>query len=84
MDRSKCRLARAPQGFVFDQLLAAHRQAISDGLNDFVDSISLMSYYGYEINVVEGPEQNIKITSPRDFLTFKGFVDLKEYKQIWT
>lgn len=84
VDRSKCRLARAPQGFFFNQLLAAHRQAISDGLNDFVDSISLMSYYGYEINVVDGPEQNIKITSPRDFLTFKGFVDLEEYKQIWT
>ena len=28
-------------------------------------------------------EENIKITTPRDFLTFKGFVDLKEYEQIW-
>jgi len=84
VDRSKCRLARAPQGFVFVQLLAAHRRALSEGRDDFVDSISLMSHYGYEIHLVEGPEQNIKITTPRDFLTFKGFVDLKEYEQIWT
>lgn len=82
-DRSRCRLARAPQGFRFDDLWDAHQKAREDGLDGFVDSVSLMSHYGYEINVVDGPEENIKITTPRDFLTFKGFVDLKEYEQIW-
>ena len=42
-----------------------------------------MSEYGHEIFIVDGPDENIKITTPRDFLTFKGFVDLKEYEQIW-
>lgn len=58
-------------------------RALDEGRHDFIDSISMMSEYGYEVFVVDGPEENIKITTPRDFLTFKGFVDLKEYEQIW-
>lgn len=83
VDRSHCRLARAPQGFRFGELWEAHEKARSEGRDDFIDSVSLMSYYGHAIHVVDGPEENIKITTPRDFLTFKGFVDLKEYEQIW-
>ncbi len=83
VDRSRCKLARAPQGFRFGELWEAHQRALSEGRDDFVDSVSLMSHYGHEIYVVDGPEENIKITTPRDFLTFKGFVDLKEYEQIW-
>lgn len=82
-DRSKCRLARAPQGFNFNELYSAHLRAINEAKDDFIDSISMMSEYGHEVFVVDGPEENIKITTPRDFLTFKGFVDLKEYEQIW-
>lgn len=82
-DRAKCRLARAPQGFIFNELYGAHLRALEEGRRDFIDSISMMSEYGHEIFVVDGPEENIKITTPRDFLTFKGFVDLKEYEQIW-
>ncbi|WP_322354200.1 IspD/TarI family cytidylyltransferase [Paratractidigestivibacter sp.] len=82
-DRSRCRLARAPQGFNFYELYGAHMRARKEGRCDFIDSISMMSEYGYEVFVVDGPEENIKITTPRDFLTFKGFVDLKEYEQIW-
>lgn len=82
-DRSRCRLARAPQAFKFLELYEAHMRARREGRDDFIDSISMMSEYGYEIYIVDGPEENIKITTPRDFLTFKGFVDLKEYEQIW-
>lgn len=84
VDRSRCRLARAPQGFRFGELWEAHQRARAEGRDDFIDSVSLMSHYGHAIHVVDGPEENIKITTPRDFLTFKGFVDLKEYEQIWT
>lgn len=82
-NRSKCRLARAPQGFKFNELYSSHLRASREGKADFIDSISMMSQYGHEIFIVDGPEENIKITTPRDFLTFKGFVDLKEYEQIW-
>ena len=29
-----------------------------------------MQYYGYKLNAVEGPMENIKITTPADFYIF--------------
>ncbi len=82
VDRAKCRLARAPQGFWTDDLIAAHTKANRDKLS-FIDSISLMAHYGHEIFTVEGPIENIKITSPRDFFALKGYMDMKELSQLW-
>lgn len=82
VDRANCRLARAPQGFWTDDLIAAHVKAKKEKLS-FVDSISLMAHYGYEIFTVNGPIENIKITSPRDFFVLKGYMDMKELSQLW-
>ncbi len=83
VSRSRCKLARAPQGFAFDDLFAAHLVARSEGKHDFVDSISLMAHYGHSIYTVEGPADNIKVTTQRDFFAFKGFMDYKEMQQLW-
>lgn len=82
-DRSTCKLARAPQGFIFDELYAAHLRAQAEGKSDFIDSVSLMSYYGHPIYTVDGPSENIKITTQQDFFAFKGFVDSRELSQLW-
>ena len=82
VDRSRCKLARAPQAFYFNELYSAHLDARKNGKHDYIDSISLMADYGYVIHTVEGPIDNIKITTPRDFYSYKGFVDYKEMKQI--
>ena len=83
VDRSRCKLARAPQGFIFDDLYASHLAARSEGKHDFIDSISLMAHYGHSIYTVEGPADNIKVTTQRDFFAFKGFMDYKEMGQLW-
>lgn len=83
VDRSSCQLARAPQGFRFGEVLSIYTKAPGDGILDSIDSISLMASYGYRIYTVEGPEENIKITTPRDFFAFKSFVDMGEVAQIW-
>ena len=82
MDRSHCKLARAPQGFMLSQLYQAHLRSQEDGL-EFIDSISLMTHYGYKIHTINGPVENIKITTPRDFFTFKAYTDMQEVAQIW-
>ncbi len=82
-DRATCKLARAPQGFLFKDIYAAHLKAQEEGKTNFIDSISLMSYYGHPIFTVEGPPENIKITTQQDFFTFKGFMDSKELSQLW-
>lgn len=83
VDRSRCKLARAPQGFDFNQLYSEHLHARAEGRHDFIDSISLMAHYGHKAHTVEGPADNIKVTTQRDFFAFKGFVDYKEMEQLW-
>lgn len=83
VDRSRCKLARAPQGFFFDEILSAQEHARFSGRHDYIDSISLMADQGYEIHTVEGPVDNIKITTRRDFFAYKGFMDYKELEQLW-
>ena len=83
IDRSKCKLAKAPQCFVLDDILSAHEKAISEGKNDFIDSASLMQYCGYDLYTVECSPENIKITTPSDFYIFRAIVDAKEGSQIY-
>lgn len=82
-DRSMTRLARAPQSFWLDEILKAHNKAKADGKNDFIDSCSMMTYYGKELYLVDGPLENIKITTPDDFYTMRALLDAKENAQIY-
>ena len=50
---------------------------------DFIDSACMMNYYGVNLQVVEGNDENIKITTPTDYYLFKAIEDAKENFQIW-
>lgn len=78
-DRSKCCLARAPQCFYLDDILDAHHKAIKDGNLNMIDSASLMKFYGHELYTVQGNADNIKITTPADFYTFKALLELADF-----
>ena len=82
-DRSKCCLARAPQCFYLDGILDAHHKAIKDGNLNMIDSASLMKFYGHELYTVQGNADNIKITTPADFYTFKALYEVRENQQIF-
>lgn len=82
-DRSKCFLAKAPQCFVLSDLLSAHRQSQQDGEINAIDSASIMKKYGYNLFTVEGSYDNIKITTPADFYTFRALCDVHENQQIF-
>ena len=83
MDRSKCRMARAPQTFRLCDIVEAHNKAITDGALNMIDSAMLMSHYGATLHVVEGPVENIKITTPSDFYVFRAISEARENSQIW-
>lgn len=82
-DRSKSRLARAPQSFWLDEILAVQRKAIGEGRTDFIDSCSMMQYYGKKLHLIDGPQENIKITTPDDFYIMRAMLDAKENGQIY-
>lgn len=81
--RADSHIARAPQSFRLGDILTAHRRAIDEGRHDFIDSCSMMNHYGYKLHTIEGPIENIKITTPTDYFIFKAMVDVHENQQIF-
>ncbi len=55
--------AQTPQGFKFAELLAAHRAVIGQELTD---DAAVMEASSHGIKVVQGDENNIKVTTPDD------------------
>lgn len=82
-DRSKSRVAKAPQSFYLDEILDAHLKAQSENRIEFIDSCTLMNYYGHSLYLVDGPNENIKITTPEDFYTMRALLDAKENEQLY-
>lgn len=81
LERDQCFLARAPQSFYLNDILVAHEKAKLEG-KEFIDSASLMKYYGHKLHIVEGPSENIKITTPIDFYMFKAIKELQKNMEI--
>lgn len=82
-DRSSCLLARAPQSFYLKDILSIHRKNKENGNITFIDSCSMMSYFGYKMATIEGPMENIKITTPTDYFIFRAMVEVLENQQIF-
>lgn len=81
--RDNSLIARAPQSFYLNDIINAHRQAQKEGRTDFIDSCTMMSYYGHRMNTIIGPMENIKITTPTDYFIFKAMVEVHENQQIF-
>lgn len=81
--RDNSRLARAPQSFRLDDILDAHEKSISANETEYIDSCSMMHRYGYKLHLVDGPKENIKITTPEDFYTMRAIMEAKENAQIY-
>ena len=77
-DRSIYRLARAPQSFILADIINAHKRSLTDGTDYIIDSAMLMRHYGAILHTVEGPVENIKITTPMDYIVFKAMYEAKK------
>ncbi len=82
-DRAHSRVAKAPQCFWLDDILDAHKKALSSGKTDFIDSCTMMQFYQYKLHMTDGPYENIKITTPDDFYTMRAILQAKEDAQIY-
>lgn len=61
-DREGLFRAQTPQGFHFDQILAAHRSQTGP----FADDVAVARAAGLDVAIVEGDADNMKITGPDD------------------
>ena len=75
--------AQTPQGFRFEAILAAHRQALADGAHDLTDDAAVAERAGLQVALVDGSEQNRKLTTLEDMsvaereLSRDGFPDVR-------
>nr|WP_130789394.1 IspD/TarI family cytidylyltransferase [Lachnoclostridium pacaense] len=81
--REKSRVAKAPQSFWLEDILTAHRKSLDDGEDNCIDSCTMMERYGYKLHMVDGPTENIKITTPDDFYMMRAILEAKENAQIY-
>lgn len=81
--REKSRVAKAPQSFWLKDVLNAEQEAISNGRCDYIDTCTLMQSAGYQMTMIDGPYENIKITTPDDYYTMRAILEAKENAQIY-
>ncbi|MBO4293504.1 MAG: 2-C-methyl-D-erythritol 4-phosphate cytidylyltransferase [Clostridia bacterium] len=81
--RAKSRVAKAPQCFWLNDILDVHSKAISENRFDFIDSCTMMQYYGKELYMIDGPYENIKVTTPDDFYTMRAILQVREDQQLY-
>lgn len=69
VDRTGIWRAQTPQGFRFPALLAAHEAALRDGAAaELTDDAMAIERAGARVGMIEGGEDNFKITTERDLL----------------
>ncbi len=68
LDRSRLRMVQTPQAFGFALIMAAHRRAAAEGLEDFTDDAALAEWAGHRVSVFEGEAGNVKLTTNDDFI----------------
>jgi 2-C-methyl-D-erythritol 4-phosphate cytidylyltransferase len=83
LDRNDFRMARAPQTYRLMDILSTHEKAIKDGNLDFIDSASMMNFYGERLSSVVGSTDNIKVTTPIDYFVFKGILEARNQRDIF-
>ena len=65
-DRKSVWLVQTPQVFRYQDIAAAHQKALSEGWEEATDDSLLVERLGIPVNVIEGSEKNIKVTTPFD------------------
>lgn len=70
VDRSKFKLIQTPQGFDAKLIKESYEQDYSE---KFTDDASVFENKGYDIHLVAGNKENIKITTPLD-LDFANYI----------
>lgn len=80
--RTRLRRVQTPQGFRVRVLRAAHERAVADPAFEPTDDCSVVRRYlpDVPVAVVEGEEQNFKVTEPVDVLLADRLLRLAEHR----
>ena len=77
LERDRVKLVQTPQTFQSKILLPAFAVDYQD---KFTDEATVVEAFGMKVHLVEGEEQNIKITQPIDLLLAEGIINAANEK----
>lgn len=77
VNRDKSMVAKAPQSFYLKEIVEVHNQALKDGIDNSIDSCSLLYSYGKKMHTISCSTDNIKITTPKDLYISKYMFDIQ-------
>jgi len=76
-DRSCYQRGQTPQSFEYSLILQAHERALQMGLKGISDDCRLVLELGHPIHIVQGDEENIKITTELDLFLAEQILRLQ-------
>lgn len=77
IDRSAMWTAQTPQGFRFEPILRAHREAAAARATSLTDDAAIAERAGIPVSIIAGRPENRKITTAEDLADADQFVTLK-------
>ena len=66
VDRSRLWLIQTPQIFRWEDINLAHQKALTNGWQEATDDAFLIEKMGIPVKIIQGEENNIKVTTPQD------------------
>jgi 2-C-methyl-D-erythritol 4-phosphate cytidylyltransferase len=79
-ERKRIWLAQTPQIFRYGDILKAHRRAAREAWEDATDDAFLLEKMGIPVKVMEGSEDNIKVTTPHDLELARALLRMRSAK----
>lgn len=79
--RDNLKITQTPQTFFVNDIIAAHKEALSKGITNSVASCTMYIELGKQLFMAKGSEKNLKLTTAEDIEIFKALLNAK--KDYW-
>lgn len=79
--RDNLKITQTPQAFFLQDIIAAHKEALENGITNSVASCTMYIELGRKLYMSAGSEKNLKLTTAEDIEIFKALLNAK--KDAW-
>ena len=76
--RDNLKITQTPQAFFLNEIVEAHKEALSKGITNSVASCTLYIELGRKLYMSRGSEKNLKLTTTEDIEIFKALLNAKK------
>lgn len=85
LDRNKAYFAKAPQSFKLNDIIECYQKVLEQNgsfeVQGLIDSCSIAMSCGMKLKMIEGNRDNIKVTTPNDYIDILGKLVALDYRK---